>query len=133
MASLLSLFGVILWSLAAFRPLGETLGTLPSHRSEVVSYYVECLLRASHGHVRPLLAAEPLGHGQQASGGGGKGADLFAHLPTESGKHQTDHHDLLVHIQSRAARIQHLHPHCSLAFLSAILTPDQEWSAARGA
>src|SRR3989442_14287203 len=59
MASLLSLFGVILWSLAAFRPLGETLGTLPSHRSEVVSYYVECLLRASQGDVCSLFVCLP--------------------------------------------------------------------------
>src|SRR2546427_13169024 len=74
MASLLSLFGVILWSLAAFRPLGETLGTLPSHRSEVVSYYVECLLRASHGHVRHLLAGQPVRERSQTGGGGGEGA-----------------------------------------------------------
>jgi hypothetical protein len=54
MASAFSLFGVILWSLAVFRLLGETLGTLLSHRSEVLSYYGECLLRASHGHMTDL-------------------------------------------------------------------------------
>ena len=60
MASAFSLFGVILWSLAVFRLLGETLGTLLSHRSEVLSYYGECLLRASHGHLRASGAFEPV-------------------------------------------------------------------------
>jgi hypothetical protein len=81
MASLFSLLGVILWSFSVFRPWSETLDTLPSHRSEVLSYYRECLLRASHGDVGYPQVLKPLTHPQQVGHHGAKAVLLFVPLP----------------------------------------------------
>src|SRR5258708_5326486 len=108
MASAFSLFGVILWSLAVFRLLGETLGTLLSHRSEVLSSYVECLLRASHAYVGAAFFQQPLPHGQQLFGHTTKCANLFAPLPSFDDRH-TCHHHVAMHIQPTATRIEDFH------------------------
>jgi len=109
MASLLSLFGVILWSFAAFRPRGETLDTLPSHRSEVVSSYSECLLRASHGHMRHLMETQPVTQRQQIGGHSAKGAHEPLARAILLAQQHTGHDRLFVNVQATTPRIEYLH------------------------
>ncbi len=84
------------------------------------------------GHMGDLVAREPVGQGQQAGRGGGERAHLAALYARGRGEDQTGHDRQFVHIQSRAARIQHTHSHCRTCLLSAILQVDKKGSVASG-
>ena len=89
--------------------LGETLGTLLSHRSEVLSYYGECLLRASHGDVGYAQDMKPVEHPQQIRHHSAKCAALFVSLPVLIWRNGTHHHVFLVDIDAGASLIHNVH------------------------
>jgi hypothetical protein len=89
------------------------LGTLPSHRSEVLPYYGECLLRASLGHVRHLVEAQPVTQRQQIGGHGAKGAHEPLDRAILFAQQHAGHDRLFVNVQATTAWIEYLHSGCS--------------------
>ncbi len=74
--------------------------------------------RGLHTHMLDAERVEPIGQGQQARGGGGKGAH-FLQRGAVAGDAHARHHRLLVHVQSRAARIDDFHDRLQCAATSA--------------
>ena len=107
------------------------MGTLLSHGSEVISYYSECLLRASHRHMRHPQRFEPVTHLQHLSRHGAKRPRRFVWLPAGRIRRvRAGYHRPLVDIQARTSFIDNLH----LFSLPELFdhTQDGQWDARLG-
>jgi len=93
-------------------PAGGEPRTLSPDQLEVavqdVPHRLPVHARGLHGHVLHPERLQPIGQRQQSCGGGLKRSHVLGHRPI-AGNARTSHHRLLVHIQSRAARIDHFH------------------------
>ena len=96
------------------------LGTFLSHRSEELSYYVECLLRASHRDVRASCGCEPIEEFKQIAAGRRKSADLFVPLPAFGLGNQAGDNHFLVDVDATTALVEQFHVFLFTGFLRCI-------------